>query len=563
MDKDPVSITEQLIDLTTALATEHRLEAVLERVVDAARRLTMAEGGRILMLDRANRHLHCVVAHFDGRPLVNTPAEAVSIYQRDGRFNLTEPSTFVVATGRILNIDSLDRSSGGFDFQAFRAEDERFGTRTQSIAIVPLTSLENITLGVLQLFNMHLDRNGGITGLTSEFERPITSFASHAAVAIANARLFEENQRLIQELDNINSQLEAENTQLRMQVGQTAPVEGFVGESPPFRATMDLIGRAAKSNVPVLVLGETGTGKEMIAKAIHASSARSSEALVAQNCAALPEHLLESELFGYCKGAFTGAVADKPGLVHEADGGTLFLDEIGDMPIGLQAKILRLLQEGEVRRVGSTKNEHVSVRIVAATHANLKEKIANSEFREDLFYRLSVFPVTSPALRERPSDIPLLIDYFLQRAAREHSRTLPALTPEAADALMRWRYPGNVRELKNLIERALLLIDEGGRIGLEHLPPEIGGASQRWNGAALGTPALPKSPDVQGDLKTIMQRYEALVIEAKLREEGWNQSRAARALDISRRNLVEKVRRYSIRPPARLEDQFAASASEN
>ena len=180
-----------------------------------------------------------------------------------------------------------------------------------------------------------------------------------------------------------------------------------------------------------------------------------------------------------------------------------------------------------------------------------------------MFYRLSVFPVTSPALRERPSDIPLLIDYFLQRAAREHSRTLPALTPEAADALMRWRYPGNVRELKNLIERALLLIDEGERIGLEHLPPEIGGASQRWNGGALGTPALPKSPDVQGDLKTIMQRYEALVIEAKLREEGWNQSRAARALDISRRNLVEKVRRYSIRPPARLEDQFAASASEN
>ena len=312
------------------------------------------------------------------------------------------------------------------------------------------------------------------------------------------------------------------------------------------RHAIDLLRRAASSpRVTVLLLGETGTGKDVFANAIHELSEGRKGPIVAQNCAAVPETLLESELFGFRKGAFSGAVADKKGLIQEADGGTLFLDEIGDMPMGLQAKILRLLEDGAVRRIGDTTMQKVDVRIIAATNADLPRKIAQGAFREDLFYRLSVFPITIPPLRERWSDIPKLIDLFLSQASTAHGRQPPAFTVRALDALSCWKFPGNVRELKNLVERAVLLVDEGERIDIRHLPAEV--AAGRPPVGALSPRAING-----GDLKSIVREYEALVIEAKLHETGWNQSRAAGHLKISRRSLVEKLGRYSIRPPESL-----------
>lgn len=537
--QDPLSVAEELIELTTTLATERRLEALLGAVVSSARRLTQAEGGRVLVLDRTGRHLHGLVGQNDVAAEAAPLAGEIAVYGEGNAYNMRDASVFAAVTGKIVNLADIHAYSG-FDFAAMHGQDVRTGYRTRSFAAAPLWSVEGVTLGVLQLINMRLTPDGRIGALPKEFERIVASFAAHAAVAISNARLFEENRELIRQLDRRNADLARENLRLKV---MTAPQEAqVVGESPAFQAALDLARRAASSPVPVLLLGETGTGKDVLANAIHRMGKRRNRPFVAQNCAALPETLLEGELFGHRKGAFSGAVADKKGLVHEADGGTLFLDEIGDMPLTLQAKILRLLEEGAVRRLGDTRLEKVDVRIVAATNADLPLRIAQGTFREDLFYRLGVFPVTIPALRERPSDIPLLIDFFLTRIALAHGRAGFALTPRALDALCRWRYPGNVRELKNIVERAALLIDGDERIDLKHLPAHFGKASPD-----IVVPSPAAGDDTS--LRTAMRHYEAIIIENRLREVGWNQSRAARLLQISRRSLVDKLQRYAIRTP--------------
>ncbi len=536
----PPSVAEELIELTSALATERRLETLLGLVVDAACRLTRAEAGRMLTLDHTGRHLHCVVARDEsGRGA--DPPPPMSIYGVNNTPNLGNATTYCVISGRVVNLGNVYAYTG-FDFRDLYDQDRRAGVKTRAFVAVPLRGHDEVTLGVLQLINPRMTADGTVGPLPPDYERPLQSFAAHAAVAVKNARLFEENRQLIQQLDRRNAALDEENTRLRRQVGEIARPSGIIGDGPAIKTALDMVRRAANSKVPVLLLGETGTGKEMFANAIHRSSTRADRTMITQNCAALPETLLESELFGYKKGAFTGAVSDRSGLVFEADGGTLFLDEVGDMPIGLQAKLLRLLQEGEARPLGSDRTVQVDVRIVAATNADLRQKIAEGTFREDLFYRLSVFPIVIPPLRERPSDIPVLIDHFLAQATTLHGKAAAALTPAALEALARWRFPGNVRELKNVIDRAVLLIDGNERIDLTHLPREIGGRPHEER-----VPQMPA--EANGDLRSMVRRYEAMVIEAKLREANWNQTRAAELLSISRRSLVDKLGQYDIRPP--------------
>ncbi|WP_105437004.1 sigma 54-interacting transcriptional regulator [Neorhizobium sp. T25_13] len=530
------TIYEDLLDLTTALAKERRVEALLVHVLEAALRLSNAEGAAIFTLDRLARHLHRVCFNYRGVTSSNQADSRIALYDKSLTPNLRDPATFAVTTATMVNVADIDNAPG-FDFSAIREMDRTIGFRSRSLVIMPLFVDGEETIGTLQLVNVR-ERGGG---LSKTLVRPLQGLAAHAAAAIRNARLFEENQRLIKQLGRMNEELLQENTRLLSKAKpKSSKPKGLIGNSPPIEKVFDLIERAAGSSVPILLLGETGTGKEMMANYIHLSSARAERSFIAQNCAALPESLLESELFGHVRGAFTGAVGNKAGLAHEAHGGTLFLDEVGDMPLGLQAKVLRLLQEGEVRRVGSTKTEHVDVRIVAATNANLEEKIDRGEFRKDLYYRLNVFPIIVPPLRERPSDIPGLIDHFLKDAVG--NREVPPLSSEALNALLRWSYPGNVRELKNILERAVLLANRGQSIGPQHLPPEIGGFREQQSSRLPGF-----IPD--GDLKTIVGLYEALVIETKLREVNWNQSHAARNLKVSRRTIVEKLNRYDIRRP--------------
>ena len=531
---------EDLMDLTIALANERHVESLMTRVIDAALRITHAEGAAIFTLDRLAKYLHRVSFNYRGLVETSTSEARVALYGSSMTPNLREPAAFAASTSSVVNLGDVDAALG-YDFASLRQMDAAIGFKTRSLVIVPLTIQSRQTIGILQLVNVRDKTSERTAALSEALLRPLKSLAAHAAVAIWNTRLFEENQRLIRQLGQQNEELLQENTRLMSRVGRKSFVrpKELIGDSPPIERAYELIARAAGSQVPILLRGETGTGKEMMANFIHQSSDRFGKSFIAQNCAALPETLLETELFGHVKGAFTGAGNNKAGLVHEAHQGTLFLDEIGDMPLSLQAKILRLLQEGEVRRVGATRAEHVDVRIVAATNVNLEEKIERGEFRKDLFYRINVFPIVVPPLRERPSDIPVLVDHFLKVAAASVGRTPPQMTREALDALMRWSYPGNVRELKNVLERALLLADSGQPITRRQLPVEIAGFEEK-------RPMMPTTiPD--GDLKSIVGQYEALVIEAKLRAADWNQSRVARDLNVSRRTIVEKLARYDIR----------------
>lgn len=535
------NIYEELMDLTISLARERHVETLMSRVMQAAISLTKAECASILTLDSLANHLHRACINCRGVTSVNQEATRIPIYDDSMMPNLREPTVFSVSTGTVVDVADV-ANAPGFDFSFLRETDKAIGIASRSLVVVPLTIQNSQTIGVLQLVNIGGSGTVQVKGLAKHLLGPLQSLAAHAAIAIHNAWLIEENRRLIKQLGTQNEELERENDRLEKKAA-AKPVKprGLVGDSPPIEYVYDMISRAAMSSVPILLRGETGTGKEVMANFIHASSERRERSIVAQNCAALPENLLESELFGYMKGAFTGAVANKPGLAHEAHGGTLFLDEVGDMPLGLQAKVLRLLQEGELRRVGATKAEYVDVRVVAATNVNLEEKIERGEFRKDLYYRLNVFPIIVPPLRERPSDIPRFIEHFLKQAVG-NSEDVPVISSEAMDTLLRWSYPGNVRELKNILERAVLLADRGQPITNRHLPPELSG---------FQSPASRKVPGIipDGDLKDIIGQYEALVIEAKLREANWNQSKAAKNLNVSRRTIIDKLNRYDIRRP--------------
>lgn len=252
---------------------------------------------------------------------------------------------------------------------------------------------------------------------------------------------------------------------------------GMLGQSPGMLKVYGLLDRLCSADVPVLIHGETGTGKELVARALHAFGRRSKKRFVAVNCAAVPANLLESELFGHARGAFTGAHIDRPGQFVMADGGTLFLDEIGDMPLEMQVKLLRVLQESEVRPVGSNRTQKVDVRVVAASHKNLEELVRSGQFRQDLFYRLNVVAIPLPPLRERGTDLPLLIQSFLERQAQAQGRTVPKLTPRAMAALCQHRWPGNVRELDNELSRALAL--GGAELDLEDLSATLRAAAPK------------------------------------------------------------------------------------
>jgi sigma-54-dependent transcriptional regulator len=543
--RDPLSIVDELIQLTSSLATERNLERLLGSIISTATRLTRAEAGRVLVLDRTMRQMHCLVSRSHDGSVGSGNVDVIQIYTEEHRYNLTDANVFAVVTGRIVNLPDIYRYCG-YDFSSTFRDDQRSGYKTRSFVAVPLRSVDGTMLGVLQLINLRYEAAGEVGPLPVESERLVRTIASFAAVAIAIAKLFDDNRRMIRQLDRKAEELQQENVRLKTTTVETAAIPGVIADSPAMRPALDLLRRAASSpKVTVLLLGETGAGKDVFANAIHRLSERRGRAFVVQNCAAVPENLLESELFGFRKGAFSGAVADKKGLIQEADGGTLFLDEIGDMPLGLQAKILRLLEDGAIRRIGDTRAQTVDVRIVAATNVDLPRKIAQGSFREDLFYRLSVFPITIPPLRERGSDVSGLIEYFLSHASKAHGRTPPAFTVRALDALSAWSFPGNVRELKNIVERAVLLVDEGERIDLRHLPHEIAAARPTVS------PVLPTSANGH-DLRSIVREYEARVIETKLHEAGWNQSRAAKLMNISRRSLVEKLGRYAIRTPERL-----------
>ena len=309
----------------------------------------------------------------------------------------------------------------------------------------------------------------------------------------------------------------------------------IVGRSPSMREVYDLIEKVKDSKVSVLITGESGSGKELVASAVHFNSQRKHKPFIAQNCSAFSESLLESELFGHVKGAFTGALRDKPGLFELADGGTLFLDEIGEMKPLLQAKLLRVLQDGTFTPVGATKPKKVDVRVVAATNRDLEAMIKDGGFREDLYYRLNVIRIKLPPLRERQVDIPALIESFIEKASKRDEKPRKSFTPELIAALSAYRWPGNVRELENEVERLLLLSGEAQTVGAEFADPRLTG------GGEVGADA-----PASGTLEDAVTSVERKLIASTLEKTKWNKSEAARVLGVSRSNLIEKVKHYGL-----------------
>ena len=327
-----------------------------------------------------------------------------------------------------------------------------------------------------------------------------------------------------------HSRLVHEVERLREEVKDKYSFDGIVFSGPPMRKVLDLVQKVAATEATVLILGESGTGKELIARALHEKSPRRNGAFVAINCGALPEGLLESELFGHVRGAFTGAERNKRGLFEEANGGTLFLDEISETTPGLQVKLLRALQEGEIRRVGDNHPFKVSGRLLAATNKDLTKLVAEGKFREDLYYRLKVFPIELPALRERPEDILPLAEHFLRKAKKKLGGKAVKFSPAAADALRRYRWPGNVRELEHVIERVLIMAS-GASIATGDLPPEMLPASA----------ASSKS----GSKDTLDDAEKRHILQA-IDDCGGNQVTAAKRLGVARNTLWRKLKAYGI-----------------
>ena len=336
------------------------------------------------------------------------------------------------------------------------------------------------------------------------------------------------------------SRLVAENLYLREQLRGKYKFDNIIGNSPAILPVFSRMEKILHTDSTVLILGESGTGKELVARAIHYNGSRKEKPFIPINCGAIPAELLESELFGHVRGAFTGAVVDKPGKFEVANQGTIFLDEIGTMPLHLQMKLLRVLQEQEVERVGSTRRTKLDVRVISATNTDLEQKVRRGEFREDLYYRLNVIPIHLPPLRERREDIPLLARHFMRKICTEMRRPSLELTQAALLAMEGYQWPGNVREMENVIERAIALTDND-IIDRQDLPPQIGGVSR----ALDQLPSL-QIPDSGLDLPETIAQIELSLIRQAMEKSHHVKARAAELLNINRTTLVEKIKRYGM-----------------
>jgi Nif-specific regulatory protein len=400
------------------------------------------------------------------------------------------------------------------------------GASIRSVLGVPLWRGEEI-LGVLQMDNRES------AGVFTSMDLDVCAvLAHHASLAVANARL-------VQRLRAAEDRLKKENTFLKTREESRRVGKGeqeIIGTAGAMRSLFDQLNKVVDTRVTVLIEGETGVGKELIAAAVHYRSRRRTQLFVSQNCAAMPENLLESELFGHKKGSFTGAHEDKKGLFEIADGGTLFLDEVTEMPLSLQSKLLRVLQEGEIRAIGATAEKRVNVRIVAATNRNLEKEVAEGRFREDLYYRLKVFPIRVPPLRERREDIPLLAKHFLERYSTELGKPAAGYSQQAMELLQAYDWPGNVRELQNEVQRLVIQIDAGDFITPDLLSPRI----RQIEGV------IDRVKPTKGTLKEMMDQLERWLLIEALREHDNNKTAAARSLGITREGLHKKLRAFGL-----------------
>jgi len=499
--EDPQSSGEQrllaIYDMLRILNSETDPDVLLETMLDMALDVVQAERGLILLRDGDGDDADYAVrlARNLEKQTVDDAAEfSRNVVLRAG----AGKAVLAIDTGqddRLKNLKSVSM----------------FGIR--SVLCVPLRSRARI-VGAVYLDNR---KEGAL--FNPDDLRFLEAFADHAALALENAR--------------IRKELEVENRRLQVAADERVSFDNIIGCSEPMQSIYDLIPKTAKSHLPVLIQGDSGTGKELVARAIHAHSLRKRKPFLIENCAAIPETLLESELFGHVRGAFTGADRDHTGVFEQAHGGTLFLDEIGDMPASMQARLLRVLQEGEVRRVGAERVIQVDVRVVTATHRDLPTEVAAGRFREDLLYRLQVLVIQLPTLRDRPGDVPLLVEHFLRRISRERGLEAPKIRSNVMSLLEGYSWPGNVRQLENHIQRIALLAGDGP-ITLSVIEQDKGLREALLGKKTEGTPVFS------------LEHSEKEQIRQALDASKGNRTKAARLLGISRATIFRKIKEYGL-----------------
>lgn len=492
---------QALVDASQAINSELSSEDVFSRVAEWAANVLEAEGSSVMLFDADRKQLVF-------RAAVGPSADMLINVRFDADLGIAGQ---VVKTGRAMRVSDV-RQNRHF----FPGIDAKTHMRTQSLLAAPLIHRDQV-MGVVEVINPK--ERDDFTNRDLELLRV---FANLAAVAASHAQAYDQVSR--------------HNRGLR----EAMPATKIIGRSEPISKVIELCKKVALSTATVLLYGETGTGKELAARAIHEFSPRRDKPFIAINCAALPESLLESELFGHEKGAFTGASGQKLGRFELADGGTLFLDEIGELSQTIQVKLLRVLQEREFVRVGGTQTITCDVRIIAATNRDLKREMHEGRFREDLYYRLNVFPITLPPLRQRVEDLPELVEHFVRQVAPSLGVNRPSISDAALTQLMRYDWPGNIRELRNVIERCTLLAGDQA-IGPEHLPHEIGQSTANMLSAGGGGGAVSQAAGGS----RLADHEKALILKA-LEEVGWNQSAAARSLGITRDHLRYRIKKYRL-----------------
>ena len=426
------------------------------------------------------------------------------------------------------------------------SEEPLFLNRTGARAHLPKGEIAFIGVPVILL-----DKTVGVLTVDRLFGNEV-SFEEDIRFISVVASLIAQFLNLHQALALKEKDLVDENKSLKAELNKRYSYHKIIGQSKVMQEMFKYIDKVAPSRATALLQGESGTGKELVARAIHLESPRTEKSFIKVNCAALPETLLESELFGHEKGAFTGAIAMKKGRFELADGGTLFLDEIGEMPLSLQAKLLRVLQEQQFERLGGTETLYVDVRVIAATNKNLEEEAARGEFRSDLFYRLNVVPVNLPPLRERREDIPLLLDHFLRESNERNNRKV-RISKEVLDFLSDYRWPGNVREVQNLIERLVIMVD-GDWVMMGDLPVFMAAEPESLLAAGHRDEPMRKSIDdpnrpIIRNPHRSLRDLEKDEVAAALQRHGWVQARAARELGLTQRQIGYRIRKYNLKPP--------------
>ena len=500
-----------LYDVSKSLHSIRDLEKMLQSILREITKVVAIEGASIALHDADNKEFY----------FIRTVEEQYGAAPGE-RDRMGFPDDYGVAGWVLRENRSVIISDVSGDERFTDTLDIQHDFITRSMICVPLNTRKGF-IGVLYALNKK----------SGEFDQKdlklIDILSGTVAVAIENAKIYGE-------IRQYTHSLEKENVRLKSEIQQHFNLQGMVGSSPAMKSVFELLNKVVGTSTAVLIQGETGTGKELLAKIIHYNSPFRNKPFIAENCGALSESLLESELFGHVKGAFTGAVTDKKGLFEMADGGTVFLDEIIDMPHSMQTKLLRVLQEGQVRPVGGSRYHQVEFRLISSSNRDLQQEVEKGTFRADLFYRVQVFPIKLPALRERKEDIPLLAAHFLEKFARKRKQPATRLTPRALYLLVQFNWPGNVRELENEMERALTLAGEDREIRAEYLSEKLS--------TSAGHPPPPLTDGLT--LNVAVEQIERQLITQALCDTGGNRSKAARKLEITRQGLLNKIARYKI-----------------